>query len=61
MYSETRQTSKIEIFVEIVNIFETLTIFAKVSILDVWQGSEHVPENIHFFFLIIFFSLKQLR
>ena len=30
-----------EHFVEIVNGFQLLTIFAKVTILDVWHGSEY--------------------
>ena len=30
-----------EIFVEIVNGFQPLIIFAKTSILDVWQGIEY--------------------
>ena len=37
-YSETCQTCKMEYFAKIVNGFETLTIFAKRSVLDVWQG-----------------------
>ena len=40
-YSEPCQTSKIESFAKIVNGFMPLTIFAKRSILDVWQGSEY--------------------
>ena len=40
-YSEHCQTFKIERFEKIVEDFELLTIFAKRSILDVWQGSEY--------------------
>ena len=37
---ETRQFSKMEIFAKTVNSFQTLSIFAKSCILDVWLGSE---------------------
>ena len=37
-YSEPYQTSKIEVFAKIV-------IFVKISMLDVWQGSEYTPDN----------------
>ena len=36
-YSEPYQTSMMQCFVKIANI---LTIFVRLSILDVWQGSE---------------------
>ena len=39
-YSEPYQTSMMQCFVKIANIFQQLTIFVKLSILDVWQGSE---------------------
>ena len=38
-YSEQCQTSRMEHFGKIVEGFELSTIFAKRSILDVWQGS----------------------
>ena len=41
MYLEPCQTSKMKLFVEIVNGFEPSVIFAKKPILDVWQGSEY--------------------
>ena len=40
-YSEHCQTSKMERFENIIEGFEPLTVFAKRSILDVWQGSEY--------------------
>ena len=40
-YSELCQISKMESFAKIVNGFQSLTIFAKRYILDVWQGSEY--------------------
>ena len=40
-YSEPCQTSKMECFEEVVNSWKLLTYFAKLSILDVWQGSEY--------------------
>ena len=39
-YSEPCQTSKMEVFEKITNGFSFLVIFAKSSILDVWQDSE---------------------
>ena len=43
-YSEPCQTSKMEVFAKIVNGFSFLTIFLKLSILDVWQDSEFASE-----------------
>ena len=43
-YSEPYQTSKMECFAKIVNTFQALTIFAKGSILDIWQGSEYASD-----------------
>ena len=40
-YSEPCQTSNTEVFAEIGNGFQLLTIFSKSSILDVSQGSEY--------------------
>ena len=40
-YSETSQTSKMKLFAKIVNGFQPLTILAKSSSLEVWQGSEY--------------------
>ena len=40
-YSEPFKASKMKLFVKIVNDFQSLTIFAKSSILDVWQGYEY--------------------
>ena len=36
------QVSKIELFMKIVNVSQTLTILAKSFILDIWMGSEYV-------------------
>ena len=41
-YSKPCQTFKTECFVKIVNGLKQWTIFAKRSILDVWQGVEYV-------------------
>ena len=41
VYSEPCQVSKLERFPKKVNGWKRLTIFAKHSILDVWQGSEY--------------------
>ena len=36
---------KMEHFAKIINGFQPFTIFAKRSILDVWQGSEHASAH----------------
>ena len=41
VYSETSQTSKMEILLKIVNVINSLTFFAESSILDVWLGSKY--------------------
>ena len=38
MYSEPSHTSTMEVFAKIVNSFKPLTIFARCSVLDIWQG-----------------------
>ena len=43
-YSKSCQTSKMEAFAQIVNGFWFSAIFAKSSILDVWQDSEFTSE-----------------
>ena len=40
-YSEPCQTFDQELLAEIVNFWRLLVIFAKISILDVWLGSEY--------------------
>ena len=40
-YSEHCQTSKVELFEKIIEDFESLAVFDKRSILNVWQGSEY--------------------
>ena len=42
--SESRQTSKMELFAKIVKKEKPFTIFRTTSILDVWQGSEDASE-----------------
>ena len=59
IYSEHYQISKTECFTEIVNSFQPLTIFAKHSILGVWQGS--VPRDICVRFLFKSFSLNEIE
>ena len=44
-----KHTSKMEIFTKIVNNQKVLSIFAERSILDIWQGSDHVSEFYHCF------------
>ena len=38
---EPGETSKMELFVKIVNNIKLLTIFTKSSILDIWMGSKY--------------------
>ena len=45
MYSELFQTSDIELFAIIVHGFQQTPIFAKSSILDVWNAFEDAPGN----------------
>ena len=40
-YSEPCQTTNMEYFAKIVNDFQRLAIFAKRSILDIWEGCEY--------------------
>ena len=46
-YSEPSQTSKMESFAKTVNCLQPLTIFARHSILDFWQGSVYVSARKH--------------
>ena len=46
-YSEPNRTSKMELFTEIVNGLNLLTVFTKSSDLDVWQGSEFTSDLKH--------------
>ena len=43
-YSEPSQISKMNVLAKIVNGFQSLLIFPKSSILDVWLGSEYVSK-----------------
>ena len=43
--SEFLQTSKMELFAKIVKNEKQFTIFVKIFILDVWQGSEYASES----------------
>ena len=43
-YGEPSQRSKMKLFVKIINRFQPLTLFAKISFFDVWLCSECVPE-----------------
>ena len=48
-----RQTSKMKVFEKIVDGFQLITIFAKSSILDIWQGSEYASVTYFFQILLI--------
>ena len=41
---ESGHTSKMELFAKVVKNARVFTIFAKTSILDIWQGSEYASE-----------------
>ena len=49
-YSESWQTSKMEWITEIVNGFQSLTMFSKHSTLIVWQVSEYASDNHNFIY-----------
>ena len=51
---EPCQTSKTEHFATRVNGWKLLTIFAKSSILDVWQGSEYASPWVLFFIIMMY-------
>ena len=53
MYLEPCQTSKIECLTKKVNRFKPLTIFAKQSILDVWQGSGYALDLLNCFAVVL--------
>ena len=42
VYSEPSQTSKIELFAQILKVEKLLTILVKRSVSDAWHGSEYV-------------------
>ena len=44
VHSKPCQTAEMELFAKIVKNEKPFTIFAKTSILDVWQGSEYASE-----------------
>ena len=48
-YSEPYQTCKMEFFAKIVNDLKPLAIFAKISILDIWQDSLY-PEYLSWYY-----------
>ena len=52
-YSEPCQISKMECFSKIVKGCLSLTIFAKCSILDVWQGSEYATDTGKLFWCLV--------
>ena len=45
-YSKPCEASKMECLAKIVNGWKPSAIFAKRSILDIWQGSEYVPVKV---------------
>ena len=55
---EPYQTYKMERFVKVINGFQLLTLFTKLSIFDVWQGSKYVWHVLRIFFLCVLFSFR---
>ena len=49
LHSEPSQTSKMELFVKMLNDWKPLTIFVKSFILDVWLGCEYTCEMFWYF------------
>ena len=49
VYSDSTQTSKMELFVEKVDGFQLWTIFAESLILDFRLGSEYVSRTVDYF------------
>ena len=47
VYSEHGEMSKVECFAKIINDLQPLNIFAKCSVLDVWQGTEYTSAIDH--------------
>ena len=45
-YSELNQPPKMELFVKMANGFQLLAIYAKHSILNVWQNFEYASDKI---------------
>ena len=43
-HSEPCETSKMELFAKLVNHFQSLNIFPKSSILDIYQGSDYASD-----------------
>ena len=50
--SESSQTSKIEAFAIIDNGWKPLTIFAKISTLDIWLGSEYASKIVEILIIL---------
>ena len=46
MYSEPCQTSEMDLFTKIVTYWKQFTHSTKNSILDVWQGSQYVSDEV---------------
>ena len=47
VFIEPYQTRKVKLFVMIVNGWKSLTVFARSSTWDVWQGSEYISDSCH--------------
>ena len=59
-YSDPCQTCKIEVFAEIVNGFQLLTIYAESSILDIWLGFDRASTGGKYMFKLNIENLRLL-
>ena len=60
VYSDPFQTSNMEFFAKIVNVWKPFTIFAGSSILDVWEVSEYTSVVCHSHVLKLLLEMKFL-
>lgn len=63
VYSESVQTYKMELFAEMINSFQLLTVFAKSSLLDVWMalmsfrcGCSHLSNQYYIIYMVYLYS-----
>ena len=59
-YSNPCHISQMELFVKLVSGFQSLTIFAKGSTLDVWQGFEYLSLFQDIFYEVLYISQRQV-
>ena len=60
VYSEPSQTSKVELFAQILNVEKLLTILVERSASDAWHGSEYVC-SLNYLMVLIFLQARKQR